>query len=202
MPGFKINGSGDGPSNTLELAREHRWLINKLGNIDISKGQLLIAKEVNLPEYDIDIQEILGGLMWYKYAKAVKWKDVHIVFYDDGKIAQALEGWRNLVYTNDGGMGKHDGGNGSYKQDSKFSMLDGAGKAIYDITLKQSWPKQILYGKLSYTSSEIKAVDLVLCYDFAIVNEGEESPGISAAVPRTAPPGGPTVGSAIVEEEG
>lgn len=165
MPGFKIGGTGEGPSNSLETLRENRWLITEFGPIT-DRERLLIAKEVGLPDYSADILEVLGGLIWYKYAKGIKWKDINVVFYDDGKVLQAVQSWKDLVYTNDGGIQAHNPGSG-YKKDCTFELLDGMGEPLLKVKLKQAWPSQILTGKLSYTSSEIKIVTVILSYDFA-----------------------------------
>lgn len=164
MPGFKIGGAGDGPSSGIETLRQHRWLITKLG--PIGTENLLVARDLVLPEYRIDRQEILGGLIYYKFAKSVKWEDISVTFYDTGKILDELCKWKQLVYDNSSGIKKHSP-NGGYKQDCIFELLDGTGSPLNTITAKNAWPASIAQGQLSYTSTEIKVVTVTLAYDFA-----------------------------------
>lgn len=167
MPGFSIGGSGDGPPNSLETMREHRWEVTQFGPI-MQRELLRISKEVDLPGYAVDVLEILGGAHWYKFAKGIKWKDVTITFYDDGRLLPQVESWKDMVYTNESGILVHTPGSG-YKQDVTFELLDGQGSPVYSVILRQAWPSQIMDGKLSHTSSEIKIITVILSYDYAEV---------------------------------
>lgn len=167
MPGFIVGGSGGpGPANTVETLREHRWLISEFG--PISPNSLLIAKEVTLPTGDIEEQQILGGLIWYKFAKAVKWDDATVVFYDDANIEPEIEKWKKLVYDNSSGIGKHNPSSG-YKKKCTFQLLGGDGSVLQQVVLNNAWPKRIAHGKLSYTSSEIKMITVTMAFDWAEV---------------------------------
>ena len=169
MPGFFINGVGGDlldPSNTVETHRQHRWAIEKLGPIDFV-FDFLIAESVQLPEVEIEQHQIKGSVLTYKYAKGVRWSDATITFYDTDNLLDSLEtSWRDLVYTNDLGVRTHGAGNDGYKQDTVILQLDGSGKNIRKLKLKNSWPRRISHGPLSYGSSDIKLVTLVLALDF------------------------------------
>ena len=170
MPGFFINGSGGdqlSPSNTIETHRKHRWLIEKLGPIDSFETAALIAESVQLPEVDIEQHDIKAALLTYKYAKGVKWGDATITFYDTTQILSTIEKeWRDLVYTNAAGVLKHTPGSNGYKQDTTLQQLDGKGAIVRRLTLKNSWPRKIAHGPLSYGSSDIKLVTITLALDF------------------------------------
>jgi hypothetical protein len=161
MPGFNIK-TGDGPSNTQEFLRQNRWRIKQLGPVT-DQDVVLFARDLNLPEYRIDQQEILGGLLYYKFAKSVKWQDVQVTLYDINKTLDELIKWRDQVYTNAAGIQVHS----TYKKDSIFELLDGNGSPLKKITLKNSWPVSIAQGQLTYTSSEVKLITITLAYDFA-----------------------------------
>lgn len=164
MPGFNIGGGGDGPDSKLELLFNHRWIIEQLG--PISRDQLIIARDLMLPDLKIERQEINGGTIIYKFAKSVKWDDVQVTFYDDGNILNEIRDWLELVYTNDEGIKSH-APSGGYKQECKFKLLGGEGKAINTIVLKNAWPVSVSQGKLTYTNSDIKLITLTLAYDWA-----------------------------------
>lgn len=158
MGGFNISG-GDGPSNTIETLRAHRWVITKLG--PISQTTLQVARDVNLPQMRIERQEVLGGLIWYRFAKSVKFEDVEVVFYDTSGVLKDVEAWKALVWTPESGIQQHT----TYKKDCIFSLASGGIKET--ITLKYAWPAAISHSRLSYTNSEIKQVNLILAYDWA-----------------------------------
>ena len=171
MPGFHINTGaggaydGTGPSNTSEFLWQHRWIIENLGKrINKSnKGGSVVAKEVALPDLKMERQEVLGGLVWYKFAKAVKFDDAVVTFYDDSNISDRIELWKRQVYTEEDGIRQHT----TYKQDSAFSLLGGDGKVIKKITLKNSWPVNISQGRLTYTESDFKLIVVTLAFDWA-----------------------------------
>ena len=95
MPGFVIGGAGDGPANTVETLRQHRWLIQRMG--PIGQANRLVARDITLPELRIERQEILGGMIWYKFAKAVKYDDAQVIFYDTGDFLGEIQEWQNAV---------------------------------------------------------------------------------------------------------
>ena len=47
MPGFNIGGAGDGPANTIEVLRQHRWIIENMG--PIGQENRLVARDITLP---------------------------------------------------------------------------------------------------------------------------------------------------------
>jgi hypothetical protein len=165
MPGFMINGQGTGPSNIKEFLWQHRWLVDRMGKY-IDKNEAFVAKEIALPDMKIDRQEILGGFIYYKFAKSVRWDDAVVTFYDDSKISANIDAWREDVYTEDKGILQHSGNNG-YKQDSIFLLLDGQGETVKKFILKNSWPVNISQGRLTYTESDFKFVVVTLSFDWA-----------------------------------
>lgn len=182
MPGFKINNGGDGPNNNVETLREHRWLISQLGPIQ-SSNALLFAKELTLPDFRAERQEILGGALWYKFAKSVKWEDCRVLFYDTGEILPKLYEWRDKVFSITNGIGIHStapskkGTDSGYKHECTFELLNGVGVSAFIIYLVGAWPSQISEGNLDYTSSAIKLVTVTLTYDYAQWIPGREIEG-------------------------
>lgn len=164
MPGFNIGGSGEGPPNTVETLRQHRWRILTLGPVGARESsRLVIAQSLQLPNVNIEEQVIQGALIAYKFAKTVKWDDATVTFYDTFGLLRELETWRDEVYTDAAGIQSHS----DYKQDSEFELLRADGEVDVRIRLKNSWPKNIAHGPLSYGSSDIKIITLTLSYDYA-----------------------------------
>ena len=156
-------GGGGGPGNKIETLRSHRWSITRLGTII---QDAIVAKELSLPDLKIDRKEILGGLMWYKYAASVKWDDVSVTFYDNGSILSAINQWKDKVYTNETGIKNHSPNQG-YKMECEFQLVNGVGGVINKFILHNAWPASITFGKLSYTDTSLKVVTLSLAYDWA-----------------------------------
>lgn len=165
MPGFNIRGGGDGgePPNTEETNRAHRWMIISLGENTVSNENTLFAKTLVLPGFTVEEEVITSAAIKYKFAKTVNWEDVSIAFYDTLNLFPQLIEWQNLVYTENAGIQPAN----SYKLRSIFSQTDNTGEPINQFTLHNSWPKSLTHSPLSYESSDIKLVDLVLSYDFA-----------------------------------
>lgn len=160
MPGFNNFG------NKKELLHSHRWKIDALG--DIRGTDLFLARDLAIPQFKINTQEVLGGLIYYNYAKSVKWDPVDVVFYDDGVIYGLLDKWRKVVYDNTTGINKHSP-SGGYKKECTFSLLDGRGNPVNKYILKNAWPLSLSHSKVTYTNSEVKQVNVTLSYDYAEV---------------------------------
>ncbi len=168
MPGFRIGGYGGEMPNTLEPARANRWIIKNLGPVT-KRYAMFVAKDLTLPQWKVDKLEIMGGVLWYKFAKSIKWDDITISFYDipqpNYSAFREINKWIDLVHTNENGIKKH-GGSG-YKMDCVFEELDGNGTTVRSIRLKNAWPNGFNWGKLTYTSSDLKLIELTLSYDWA-----------------------------------
>lgn len=166
MPGFNIGSKEQtDPSTTRETHRVHRWRIESLGELnDQQNRNFLFAKTLQLPNITFDEETHVGGSIKYKFAKIVNWEDVTISFYDVYGLYEQLFAWQNLVYTVNAGINPAD----MYKKESRFVMVDGMGKqAGPRYILKNSWPKSIQHSPLSYESSDIKLLTIILSYDFA-----------------------------------
>lgn len=171
MPGFNIGG-GDGPSNSPDLHRSHRWEIINLGGYVRSEHRMC-AKSLSLPTFAAEEEIVMGAAIKYKFAKAINWEDVQLSFYDTVGLYASLLKWQDAVYTADAGIKPAS----SYKADAAFTLVDGDGFPIgQEITLKNSWPKSISHSPLSYESSDIKQIDITLSYDWAeFVNQGNNA---------------------------
>lgn len=165
MP-FNIGGDGNygGPSNVAETLRMHRWAVTQLGPINIDNLKML--KDLQLPDFEAQIQEIQGAQLAYKYIKGVKWGDVQVTFYDDGSLLDELIEWKSTIYSAGRGIQKHNPGFG-YKQDCTFLLLNGCREVENKLVLKNAFPKSIQNGKLSYTDTSIKVVSVTLAYDWS-----------------------------------
>lgn len=172
MPGFNIGGGAGGnnePNSRVEILRAHRWQITQLGapNIKINPATLLYAKSLTLPGFNVEEEIVSGASLKYKFAKMVNWEDVSIEFYDVIGVFDDLRQWQDAVFTPQTGIQPAS----SYKMKASFVLTDGTGfsdgAGVQEaFTLHGAWPKQLTHSPLSYESSELKLVSLVLSYDF------------------------------------
>jgi hypothetical protein len=177
MPGFNIGGGGgaDEPSNTVEIHRANRWRILSLGDIAFGdeRSTLLYAKSLVLPGFNVEEEIVEGGAVKYKFAKMVNWEDVSLEFYDVFGVFATLASWQSQVFTPETGIGLAD----EYKKNCTFVLTDGAGKPVDDedngfpFTLHGAWPKQISHSPLSYESSDLKLVSMILSYDYVTYDQ-------------------------------
>lgn len=168
MPGFNINSQDPSePPGTprTDIHRAHRWQVLQLGDVALGgqgRSTLLYARSLTLPGFTVEEEVVNGAALKYKFAKMVNWEDVSIEFYDVYGVFETLVKWQNQVYTPEGGISPA----GNYKKTSSFTLTDGEGSPVRPFTLHGSWPKQLSHSPLSYESSELKLVSLVLSYDF------------------------------------
>lgn len=176
MPGFIIVGDElESQRANQAFRRANWWIVEELGPIAIPVPGEIIAKTLTLPGYSTDEQIITGASIKYKFAHIINWDDVTVTFYDTREIFNEIIKWRNLVHkSSDKGPATGISPADSYKARSKMSLVDPDGIPEFQFTLFNSWPKSVSHSELSYESSEVKIVSLVLSYDWA--NE-KDKPG-------------------------
>jgi len=179
MPGFAVRGidgqfggraAGAGPPATQEYYLTYTWVIDQMiGNFD---SLLINAKDITLPTFSVGIEVNQGASLEYKFAKNVSYDDVKVTFYDAIGLITILKEWRKSVWTPDDGLKTAS----SYKKDSILTVhtpqWSEDNKVIWELT--GSWPSVIRHGELTYTSSDVKIVEVTITYDYA------ESDDISA----------------------
>lgn len=179
MPGFAVSGGINGPfggqgqewagSSTREFIYTYTWQIMNLmdRNVNISgpESALIYAKEMTLPTFSVGIENHQGASLEYKFAKSVSWDDIKITFYDSVGMINILRSWRQQVWTADQGLLQAD----EYKKESEIDVLTPSWIPETATTwrLFGSWPSTIRHGDLTYTSSDVKIVEITVTYDFA-----------------------------------
>lgn len=79
MPGFKIDGKGNGPSNTMEVGRKHRFRVSiSFADTDMD----LNVKSITLPSIEYDEMIAHNGADYVHRAGKYKYKPIDIVFYE------------------------------------------------------------------------------------------------------------------------
>lgn len=173
MPGFAVQsidgnlggraGGGVGVSATQEYIYNYTWEIFQLfENYD---NLLLNAKDITTPTFSVGIENHQGASLEYKFAKNVSYDDVKVVFYDVVGMIKIFKEWRQSVWTSFSGLKSPN----EYKKRSSLAIYP----PNWDIdkgelwTLIGSWPSVIRHGELTYTSSDVKIVEITVTYDYA-----------------------------------
>ena len=174
-PGFEVGGVGAGIhiDSDTKPNYNYTWQIAQLlgGTVD-SGSPLIFAKDCTLPTFSAT-KETVEGSVEYKYASVVRWDDIKIRFYDipayGYKLVDLMRQWRKSIWSSDAGLqpaNSISGGSG-YKKQSQIKVYNLDWTDYYTWTLYGCWPQTIREGDLTYTSSDIKTVEVVLCYDWA-----------------------------------
>lgn len=190
MPGFRV-GSEGGNNDTFGVSLSDRfkytytWEIDRLQDEVVGMADsryLVYAKDVSLPAFNVSMERHIGSSLEYKFAKSVSYDDIKISFYDTQDLYKKLKQWRQSVYDWQTGIKTPE----QYKKNSTIKIYDPTwqdskgvvgidNEAVsYAYDLVGSWPSVIRHGDLTYTSSDVKIVEVTLTYDFAVVRSGLE----------------------------
>ena len=105
-----------------------------------------------------------------KFAGTQSWDPISLSWYDGEQnpdISKGIYQWLETVTNMHSIKVAHPS---LYKKTGSLSMLDGAGQTNENWTLYGSWPSDVDWGKLEYTSTDIQTIDVTLTYDRAIRN--------------------------------
>jgi hypothetical protein len=178
MPGFQVDGInwsaklGDTEAKAnADFIYNYTWEINTLFEVDTPNTALVYAKDVSLPTITFEKEQYIGSSLQYKFASAAIYDDIRITFYDTKGLTVYLRKWRATVYSNFTGLRPAD----EYKKMSEIKCYyPKGGKLAQTHTLYGSWPSVIKYGDLTYTSSDVKFVDVTVTYDWAVSTEADD----------------------------
>lgn len=162
MPGFRVNNLGkDANANPIPYYK-YTWEIDNLFG-DVMDGALIYLKEASTPSWSIDKEEVMGASLKYKFAKSIVFEDVKVSWYDTDGLADTIKSWRQRVWTPQDGFKNPS----EYKRNSIIRPLtfDLSGNVAW--TLYNSWPQSVKTGDLTYTDSDVKLVEVTVCYDWA-----------------------------------
>jgi hypothetical protein len=189
VPGFSIQGGAAfTPNSKAEFHRQHRWIIDNLGDPGMPIERLY-AQSVQLPSLTFDEEQIkTGSTITYKIAKKANWQDFTIKFYDVYGLHKLFENWQRKIWNQTGGIGKAS----DYKSQVIIKLTDGDGATKQTYTAHGAYPKSITHGDLSYTSNEIKLLTVTYSYDYAVMKfeDGGSDPSSGPVNQGGSPPTG------------
>lgn len=173
MPGFRINGQGDGPSAVVESSRLHRWVVRffDVGGVNLDSVSLY-AKEIDRPKVEDDVLTMHHSQNLIYLPAKHKWTPINAVFCDIADSSDQsnlstsrdlFDYWRSVINLNSNTI------NSDFRGKCIVSMLDGLNTETVLYELFDVWPSKIEPAKLDYTSSDISTVAVTLQYNSAVV---------------------------------
>lgn len=173
MPGFSIRdigGNGSGVPATTRYLYNYMWQVELVFGDNVGLGRngttLIHLKDATLPSFVVNKEIVLGSALEYKYGKSVSWEDVKLTWYDNIGLISVMKEWRQRVWSADRGMRPAN----EYKQQTALSVLPPDSddpNEVVRFLLHGSWPSLIRHGDLTYTSSDVKIVEVTVTYDWA-----------------------------------
>lgn len=178
MPGFNINpfggGYGDsaqGPSNTIEVRRKHRWVFETLGrgaSGQFSQSELLVLQSASRPSFKFEEPEMHHNQEVVRFAGKQDWDPITLVWYDveqDPDISRGIYHWIETVVNMQSIAVSHPR---FYKRTAALLMLDGSGQTTEQWSMMGTWPSAVNWQELDYTSTDLMTCEATMRYDRAV----------------------------------
>lgn len=193
MPGFNIQDfqggySADGPYNTVEVRRKHRWVFRTLGrgpNAAAANGAaggndwrpnaLLQLLSASRPSFKFNVAEKQHNQEISYYAGKQEWEPVTMTWYDaeqNPDISQECYTWLNSVVDLTQGNNLTVAPPAAYKRTSRLEMINGAARTTEAWQMLGAWPETIKWNELDYSANDLMTCEVSLKYDRAVKISG------------------------------
>lgn len=168
----------------IETRRKHRWVFETLGRGagTFSQAELLLLKAASRPKFKYKQVEMNHNQEVARFAGPQSFEPISLSWYDGQQNPDVSKGIYVWIETVTNMHSIKVAAPTFYKRTGSLSMIDGAGLVDENWTLYGSWPSDVDWGKLEYTSADIQSIDVTLCYDRAIRN------CVNAAAPQPVVP--------------
>jgi len=175
IPGFNIapfggGFSGQGPSNTLEIRRKHRWVFETLGRGagQFSQTELLVLQSAARPSFKFEEPEMHHNQEVARFAGKQDWEPITLVWYDveqSPDMSRGLYHWLETVVNMKSIGVAHPR---FYKTSASLSMIDGLGQPDETWAIMGCWPSAINWQELDYTATDLMTMEATMRFDRAI----------------------------------
>jgi hypothetical protein len=170
MPGFNICGTGDGPAATLETRRKHRWVFETLGrgNGQFSEAELLVLKSAQRPNFKFEEPEMHHNQEVARFAGKQDWEPITMTWYDveqDPDVSSGIYAWLETVVNF---ASANVNPPAAYKRQAELAMVDGSGQTTEGWQICNTWPKEVNWGDIDYSDTEIATIEASMRFDRAI----------------------------------
>lgn len=177
MPGFNVGGIGGGSiPNTVEVRRKHRWVFETLGrssNDLFNETALLMLQSASRPSFKFEQPEMHHNQEVVRFAGKQDWDPVTLVWYDgeqnpdvSGEVYKWLTSVVDLQLIEVALPS-------DYKMTASLTMLVGAtlespGTASEKWIMYGTWPAEVNWQELDYTSTDLMTIEATMRYDRAL----------------------------------
>lgn len=175
MPGFNVQPFGggyssEGPSNTVEVRRKHRWVFETLGRGTgvFSQSELLVLQSASRPSFKFEEPEMHHNQEVARFAGKQDWDPITLVWYDveqSPDISRGIYSWIETVTNMQSMAVAHPR---FYKRTASLLMLDGSGQKTEQWQMFGTWPVSSNWQELDYTSTDLMTIEATMRYDRAI----------------------------------
>jgi len=171
MPGFSVptkDSTFGGHSRKVDASAteyyySYTWQIFQLFETTIDNNALVSLRDTTLPTFTANQDTYVASSLEYKWAKSVTWEDIKVTWYDTTGLINVMRDWRSRIWSQEKGLMVAS----EYKKRSQIDVYLPTGRQVVTWCLIGSWPKVIRQGELTYTSSDVKLVEVVITYDWA-----------------------------------
>jgi len=166
MPGFNICGTGNGPAANLETRRKHRWVFRTLGSVN--PAALLVLQSASRPNFKFAEPEMHHDQEVAYFAGKQTWEPVSMKWYDveqNPDVSDTIYQWLRTVVDLPTATVYAPS---VYKQQATLEMVGAAGNTTETWIMCNAWPKEVNWGDLDYTATDIVTIEATLRYDRAI----------------------------------
>lgn len=167
MPGFIINANENNAAPTTpknsDWLRTHRFKLSEFFGVRLDANEFLSVKDVKLPDKSMSDLKISTPGTTYSFAKQASYSDLEITFYGSEDVLLKCLQFADKVH--DVREGLHD--YNDYKGSVSIKVFtDGNGKAAVEYKYINAYISSVKHSQLTYTSSEIYSISLVIKFDY------------------------------------
>ncbi len=171
MPGFNIGGFGGAQtSNLVEPRRTHRWVFTTIGRGQgqFSRAELLLLKTASRPKFKLEEAKMDHNQETVYFAGKQTWEPIELTWFDieqNPDVSLGIYQWLGSVVSLPNVHVAHPS---LYKKTAALAMLTGVGLTNEEWTLYGTWPQEVDWKGLEYSSNEIQTVSAKMRYDRAL----------------------------------
>jgi len=180
MPGFNVNGiGGGGVPNTMEVRRKHRWVFEVIlrgEGTPFSTISRLMLQSASRPSFKFEQPEMHHNQEVVRFAGKQDWDPITLVWYDGEQkpdISADIYYWLETVVNMTTIQVAHPE---KYKKFAQLAMVGGmalvGGMGATAVSerweLYGTWPAEINWQELDYTSTDLMTIEATMRYDRAI----------------------------------
>jgi hypothetical protein len=158
------------PPNTLETRRVHRWVFRTIGRGTgtFTQVELLVLKSASRPKFKFEEAKMDHDQETAYFAGKQTWEPIEMTWYDveqNPDISAGIYAWLETVVNLSCAQCSHPA---TYKKQAILTVTNSFGAVSEEWTMYGTWPLDVDWKGLDYTSSEILTCVAKMRYDRAV----------------------------------